>query len=370
MDAVSKYVSHPAKAKNGTIEFYRFLFTVLIMTFHTSAFLGEETQICVGGYIGVDFFFLVSGFLMARSMSYPPLGGGVAHETISFMKRKVVSIFPQYILCWSISFVTTQILQQHTFFEAFSILSHSILNIFMLEMAGCYNMGHYLGASWYISAMLISMLFLFPIRRRNPDIFDFIFAPLLGLFLISYAFQFAGNLCLVVAYDVHLFLYDGMIRAAAEISLGCMCFSLCSKFCEHEFTFLARICISLLEIGGYACVFIAAWTQGYTQLDFTLLICLGVSITLSFSQKGILFPFFQNRFCLAFGKLSLPLYLTHMLVAEQIIPYFINLSAYQKLAVYYTICLGLSCIWVYVDLIMSKRQKRKTDGADSTRKKI
>lgn len=240
----------------------------------------------------------------------------------------------------------------------------------MLEMAGCYNMGHYLGASWYISAMLISMLFLFPIRRRNPDIFDFIFAPLLGLFLISYAFQFAGNLCLVVAYDVHLFLYDGMIRAAAEISLGCMCFSLCSKFCEHEFTSLARICISLLEIGGYACVFIAAWTQGYTQLDFTLLICLGVSITLSFSQKGILFPFFQNRFCLAFGKLSLPLYLTHMLVAEQIIPYFINLSAYQKLAVYYAICLGLSCIWVYVDLIMSKRQKRKTDGADSTRKKI
>lgn len=68
--------------KNGKIEFYRFIFCIAILLFHMQKYLLGEASLTNGihfalfphGAMGVEFFFLLSGFLMAKSVykSIPP----------------------------------------------------------------------------------------------------------------------------------------------------------------------------------------------------------------------------------------------------------------------------------------------------------
>ena len=59
--------------RNGTIDFFRFVFAAGIVFYHARPLIQQELFVC--GYIGVEFFFLVSGYLLmkkAREASFLP----------------------------------------------------------------------------------------------------------------------------------------------------------------------------------------------------------------------------------------------------------------------------------------------------------
>ena len=101
------------KQRNATIELMRFLFASSIILFHIAGtlwdrklilFSSEEFKLTLfrNGYIGVEFFFLVSGFLMAKSIyrrqSQACIGKlqpePVGVETIRFLWGKVKALWP------------------------------------------------------------------------------------------------------------------------------------------------------------------------------------------------------------------------------------------------------------------------------------
>ncbi|MBR5278787.1 MAG: hypothetical protein IKU23_05945, partial [Clostridia bacterium] len=87
--------------RNGTIDLLKFAFTVMVMLYHTG-------YCFKGGYIAVDFFFIVSGFLMAKSMKISVNNGVAAGtDTVNFILRKAKGIFPFYISAWLITFIAT-----------------------------------------------------------------------------------------------------------------------------------------------------------------------------------------------------------------------------------------------------------------------
>lgn len=51
----------------GSIEVYRYLFTTIVCLMHFWAFFWGKGSICGGGYIAVDFFFVLSGFFLCNS---------------------------------------------------------------------------------------------------------------------------------------------------------------------------------------------------------------------------------------------------------------------------------------------------------------
>ena len=55
--------------RNGSIDFWKFIFSLVIMSFHSIYFAGDEKFLFYNGANMVEFFFLVSGFLMAGHCS-------------------------------------------------------------------------------------------------------------------------------------------------------------------------------------------------------------------------------------------------------------------------------------------------------------
>ena len=52
------------KKRNGTIDFWRFIFAAGIVMYHARPLFGRDLFVC--GYIGVEFFFIVSGCLLMK----------------------------------------------------------------------------------------------------------------------------------------------------------------------------------------------------------------------------------------------------------------------------------------------------------------
>ena len=52
------------KKRNGKIDLLRFLFAVIVLIYHSRYVVGDEKSLFLGGSFAVEFFFLVSGYLM------------------------------------------------------------------------------------------------------------------------------------------------------------------------------------------------------------------------------------------------------------------------------------------------------------------
>ena len=51
--------------RNGAIDLLKFLFSLMIVIYHGRLFANAENPLFRAGKIGVEFFFIVSGYLMA-----------------------------------------------------------------------------------------------------------------------------------------------------------------------------------------------------------------------------------------------------------------------------------------------------------------
>ena len=105
--------------RNGKIELLRFIFCIGVLLFHCEKYVLGEPSLEKGyhlslfchGSMGVEFFFLVSGFLMAKSISkkirmQTELQETLAKESLGFLKRKIASIFPMHVMIFILAQLT------------------------------------------------------------------------------------------------------------------------------------------------------------------------------------------------------------------------------------------------------------------------
>ena len=78
----------------GELEFLRFVFAIEIILWHTNVLL--DTRISTGGYRGVEFFYIITGYFLAYSLSYRRqneerklMSSELASETKDYIFKKV-----------------------------------------------------------------------------------------------------------------------------------------------------------------------------------------------------------------------------------------------------------------------------------------
>lgn len=299
--------------RNGTIDFMRFMFSILIIFAHCNmpSMYSDPKSLFASPILGVEFFFIVSGFLMAKTT---PTQKTTGNATFEFIIKKYLSFLPVYVFSYIVSITVSALVNGSNFEKIFSNIGSSVNELLMLHMSGLTlfdgRTEFIVGSSWYLSAMLIAMAVLFPFLYAKRDIFLNILAPLISVFLLSYIYMKKGTLSVTTTYD-KIPVYYGLLRAIAEISLGAFCFNVNDKLKNVSVTRLMSVILTILEFGCYIWVFVGCYFIMNGDWDFAVVLLLAVAITISFSNKSFSAHIFRAPVFAFLGKLSLSLYLNH-----------------------------------------------------------
>jgi len=304
------------KKKNGRIELLRFLFAIMILLFHIqkrfacdNVHIGSSGLLLFSrGYIGVEFFFLVSGYLLAASCyakrEYP--GTLIGTETAGMMYRKVMSVFPYHIFATVITLIVNAYFLEKTFSGRFKYILDSWAAIFMVQVFG-FHSSWVNTLTWYLDVWLMVTFIFYIFLRKNYDVFAKVVCPLLALFVLGYIDYTYGKISGVEVWT-GLF-YKCFLRGMSEMALGISAYSMTRLINKQKYTQAGKTFFAIVEAIGYIFVFVFSCTSGSCHYEMPVIFVMTVLIMITFSDINPCHEIFDHSVFGYMGKLSLLIYL-------------------------------------------------------------
>lgn len=351
--------------RNGKIELLRFLMCLVITLMHTKEFISKSSQhIAIRGYLAVEFFFLVSGYLMMQHIfKKEESNKDLGKDTWSFIANKIKSMIPNYYVSFFIAtviVVVNWIINKKKYVDILKHLLETVWELLFLNMAGFGDFrGN--GVDWYISAMLISMLVLYPIARKNKNLFVHVIAPIIALSGLSYLYLETGFLGGVRDELFGGVLLKGMLRGFSEICLGATLYGFSMKIQEYNFKNSTKKFFSLLELLLYLLIFVLLIFIRSSEYEFLTLLLISFAVTMSFSRISYFENRFDNDINMFLGKISFDIYLNHF-SAVRIVKFFINnlgLTIPMTILVYYVFVIVLTILEYNISKFIKKSISKK-----------
>lgn len=354
------------KDRNGEIEFLRFIFSCVIVLHH-SRFLPGGGGIFARGSSAVEFFFILSGYLMMNSIQKMNTNSMVHQNTISqksiqFIGKKIKAFYPELFIAWSIGLLVTVVCNvganSYLMYKCFYGFFNDLL---LLRMTGIMPWSGLNGVVWYASAMLLAMVILYPLILICPDMMRKMIIPTGSLLIIGFMIQ---NSLTVTTPNAWLGItYKGNLRAVAGLGLGVMSYNIAEIIRKYEYRKIIRIALTAFKVVAFLITIF--WMQiSRFNIEILCQILLVIAIAIVFSGKNADVKLFDKNICTLLGKISFPLYLSHVFYAENlgnVLPG--TWTFFQMMLVY----LFLSVTTAIIVLILSSWIKRKNMLLNITR---
>ncbi len=334
-----------ASSKNGKIELLRFIFSIIIILFHTNINFMENKQLSAEnltffshGKIGVEFFFLVTGYLTASSIYKKKNTDNIGKSTANFILKKYLSIFPYHIVAFTIATISYFITNPMPPLKAAGRIIAALPNLFLIQTTGIYSK-NILGIEWYISSMLLGLTILYPLALKLKKQFTGIICPVAAVLLIGYMAHNSGELG-----QVNEWLYDNtipktLIRAISEMALGMFAYEASECIKNLKLKKADKILLTAVEIICYFSVLSFTCMNVDNNYEIYALFALAAAITLSFSNAVYFNDIFKNRFVYYSGRLSLSIYLSQSIVFMYIREYAFGLKLRYQIIIILAFCI-------------------------------
>lgn len=327
--------------RNGKIDLLKFIFAVVVALFHFSCSAEYPDEMFRRGYLSVEFFFIVSGYLFAKSLQKYDGSTDVLKDSIAFMKKKYISFFPYHIFVCILTFIGWILYYNYSLKEYIIKVLQCIPDMLLLQMFGIRHMNWMLH-EWYLSAMLIAMFVITPIMIKYRKLYSYYIAPVVSLAILGFLNNNYESIDLTDEWNG--FICAGTLRAFAGISLGCVCFAFKNSGVIER---LNRKLLILLEISAYATALFYMNKELNTSLEYSMIFILMLGIVISFSDKAAM-KFLNNRFVYFLGKLSLPLYLCHIIIRNFVVKLDWKYGYWTHMLLFLVLSLLLSLICLFV----------------------
>ncbi|WP_196803027.1 acyltransferase family protein [Butyrivibrio sp. MC2013] len=306
------------RGRNGRIEILRFLFAFIVLLHHSRFLLGDDDCFFLGGSLAVEFFFIVSGYLMATSMEKKLRTGpanDLAGETGSFIKGKIRALMPLFPISWTIGLLFVIRARRLDVSAALTLIRETVGEWTLTKMAG-FNADSLDGVVWYISSMLICMAILYPLLRSHHAMMQRVICPLMAIVLLGITDMISGHPR--DPYKLYGYIYKGNIRAMAELSIGIWLYPRVKEFSERALSTAARIVIEIAEFTLFGALVVYMYNNGVGEADYFYIIVMTALVGLAFSGQGILSDILDNRASFALGSFSSAMYFCHIYYAQNL----------------------------------------------------
>lgn len=342
------------KQHNTTIAIWKFLFSLLILWRHAEVYnpiFANSHFNFIGGSIAIFFFFIVSGYLMTiKALSMPT--DNLGKSTFSYIGKKIIRFLPFIIVAETASIIVYVInggqlnlpVILNSFFD-FTIVPQ----IFITHQK-------FLGIAWYISAMLVGMLILYPLIVKYKKNFLYLISPLIALFAFSFMNKMDGGS--YASADVYYFnfLPKGLIAALGGLSLGSLSYLLASKIRSINFSRFSKIALTFIYVFFFCSIFfLSCDSRSHYFYDSIMVVLLFTGISIAFSNISVTQKLTNNRIVLYLEKLSLPLYLNQMWVMTIVHSLFPNIDKfYIFIAISTIMTILISILTIYLTGFLTK----------------
>lgn len=325
--------------RNAEIEIWRFFMAMVVVNYHSWT-LGCGL-IFPFGRIGVEFFFLLSGYLLAASAMRQvckksnPTWSEIHNETASLIGRRFASFFPQTLIVCVLTCAIFCVIYYPHLGTCFMMCSRSLFgDVFCLNMTGLVGGGSN-GAVWYLSTLMLSSALLYPVFRRwcvSPAYFCVGWLLLGAIYLNGEAYDLTGVREIIGTYK-------GNIRGFAEMLIGASLLPLTMKIRNVSFSRFGRLVLTLIKWAMSVVVILFACMASRFGHNYGIaMMALCVLIMLMFSEKCLDTKWYQHPISLFLGRFSLVLFLSHHFYASYLLQMLPPELSHVQIVIIYYVC--------------------------------
>lgn len=292
----------PPNNRNSAIELMRFFIALCVLLHHYSG-------LTPGGYLGVDFFFVLGGFLLMRhfTMHYNPDASEAAVTAAQYTWKRYLRLLPYYLFAFLLSLSLSVCLS-----EGGSLAGMITVNFWELTMLEAFGFSENLviGPGWYCSALLIAGFCVYFLLEKNKKVYLYCIAPLSLLLIFVWMQRNIGHLNRWLQFDS--FISTGTLRGFAEMGLGCICYEITTKIRGHKNHGSWRWFSTLLELICFVYIIRMIFKDAPSERDFVCVFAMAALITSLFVGGSLWSELVQNRIAQYLGSISLGVYLLHV----------------------------------------------------------
>ena len=305
--------------KNNSITLWRIIFTYLIMIYHfdNKYIISYHFDLMPGWYIGVEFFFIISGYLLYAKFD---VLSEKYHSGLAYLGYRYKKIYPYYlaafILCFIFLFLT---MDGASPLEMIKLLSNDFFEVFALQGIGLDDGWNYVNnTGWFISILFICDFLIFHCLIKWKDTFENFVAPLIVIICFSFLYrnmQGIGGAVQTTGFYENW----GLMRGMADMCLGIFAARLNQVFGRVKNPKALKV------VGTFGFLFVIACSLKYgnSTTDFLFAMILTVSVAIGFlPSKSRLY---EKKWIHSWSGLTLYMYLVHDVFRTSIFPAYLGI---------------------------------------------
>lgn len=344
-------------SRNYEVDFWRFIFALIVVILHSLFVLRPLKPTFTpfqGGAIAVEFFLLLSGFFMMKSLESAKFQSidvkeHSGHLALEFTWKKIKAYFPYVMPSVIITYGVYAVVKDWSFAETLKQFSYAIYEMLLLPMTGI-RVTFYNLPLWYLACFIIVLPLLSYFVLRFMDFHIHIFTIVVSAMIYGYIITTYKN---IDVWNKWLgWTYVGVLRVIAGLCLGCICYCAYKNLKEAHFTKTGLWVMTILHSSCFAIAIMRMYFSKNSKLDILVIMFLMIAVIMMFSQKSYLSKLLNRKVFGDLGKVSLPLYTSHWVVIQIVLKYFPNADYIQRLIIYISFSLILAVLlYFFVEAI-------------------
>ncbi len=328
--------------ENNSNYIWRIIFTFLIAFGHS----GLVVALNYGFYLGVEYFFILAGILLAYSCDR----NNGKYSTWEYIGKRLAKLYPHQLysfiilIIWSYAPLGILVMAKKAILHLNEALPFTFY-IYDYNMVKQYPLNFPI---WYVSVLFVLSIPIYYLFRYRRNALVSAIAPL--FILISYEYIYRHCNSFNSGNELGVFFNETYLRGLADMLGGVMIYSLLLHLKKYKFKPIFFVFCRIMEIVTFSIFFVLIYENGNSKKDiyFVMLLYIGIFFTFIYPDQKTWITGKKLRYL---SDLMYPIFLNHIFIINLVVPklkLFVYVPDYVKIGILFIILTLYSMLTMHI----------------------